>query len=283
VARRLLSFDATVSPSTPPQAGRSVAVGLFEREPQARQAVHALRGLGVDDRQVGVLVPGRDVSTPAAPAADVNGLLAVAASAGDVSNVLLSMGVPEGEARFYAQEVQSGRTLVVVDANSNYHGARTLLLRHGGYDVQSRGGDLAAAENAGVPGGTGARPVDVTGVWEDVASRYEMLWGQHYGTTDATWDQVAPIYRYAWHAANDPRFRGRPWSEVERAVRADWESSNSGLAWSDVAGPIHDVFQDVAEEAAMAAEGGGDRRIARQGTDQSVAAREVVPPDRPTG
>jgi hypothetical protein len=257
-----------VSPSTPPStpgtsSDRAVAVGLFERDSQARQAVEALRGLGLTERQVGVLVPDAAGSAPTSPEADVSGILSVAASAGDVDSVLQTLGLPEGEARFYAQEVHAGRTLVVVDANTQYPAARETLLRHGGYDVQSRGGELARPSGAGVPGGTGPRPIDVTGNWDDVSSRYEMLWQQHYGTSDATWEQMAPVYRYAWQVANDPRYRGRPWAEAESAVQRDWQAAGRAPAWSEVAGPIRDVWEDVAEEAAQGAEGGQDRRTAR--------------------
>ena len=273
--------------STPPQAGRSVVVGLFEREPQARQAVQGVRGLGLDERQVGILAPGQaSEDTPPGASTDVSGVLAIAAAGNDVARVLVEMGVPEGEARFYATEVGAGRTLVVVDADSQYGAVRDVVLRNGGYDVQSRGAELARAEGAGIPGGSGAAPIDLTRNWEDVASRYEMLWQQHYGTSDAMWEQMEPVYRFAWHTANAPDHRGRPWAEVETTIRQEWESSSrddggAGSAqrpWSDVAGPIRDVWEDVADEATTGAEGGADRRIPRQGADQDVPAREVVPP-----
>src|SRR5947209_1289681 len=297
--------------STPPQAGRSVVVGLFEREPQARQAVQGVRRLGLDERQVGILAPDqRSEEAPSAGASsDVSAVLAMAAVGNDVARVLVEMGVPEGEARFYASEAGGGRTLVVVDADGQYGAVRDLVLRNGGYDVQSRGAELARPAPAGVPGGSGAAPIDLTQNWEDVASRYEMLWQQHYGTSDATWEQMAPVYRFAWQAANAPHHRGRPWAEVETAVRQEWESTGrmgsepavsqthesaaGGAAestredgamasarppWSDVVGPIRDVWEDVADEATTGAEGGADRRIPRQGADQHVPAREVVPP-----
>jgi hypothetical protein len=261
-----------------PQHGRTVAVSLFDGEPVARKAVDQLRASGVEERRVGMLVPSPD-STKAGM--DVSGLLAEAGSSG-IETVLQRMGVPEGEARFYAHEVQdSGRTLVIVDAN-DYAATRDVLLRAGGYDVQSRGGELAAADDVGAPSGTGPMPIDITHRWEDVASRYEMLWQQHYGTSDATWEQMAPVYRFAWYAANDARWRGRPWSQAEDTVRRAWQStSGDSRDWQDVAGPIHDVWEDVAEEALMGAEGGQDRRIPRQGTDQSVAARDLISPSGP--
>ena len=182
---------------TPPRPGRSVVVALFEREPRARQAVQAVLDLGVDEHTVGLLAPGSSSTVTS----DVARLLAVAAAdGGDITTVLASLGVPEGEARFCAQETSNGRTIVVVDAGSGFEAVRDALLRHGGYDVQSRRRELARANGAGVAGGSGPRSIDLTGSWEDVA-----------------------------------------------------------------------------DEATTGAEGGADRRIPRQGTDQLIPARDVRP------
>jgi hypothetical protein len=251
-------FPADVSQSLPPQAGRSVAVGLFAQEAQARQAIETLRGEGISEQQVGVLTPSL--------------------GAGDLQAQLVTMGVPDGESRYYADQVRAGQTLVVVDADGKYGATRDVLLRHGARDVQSQGAELARPEGAGVSTGAGARPIDVTGRWDDVRSRYEMLFGQHYGSTDATWEQMEPIYRYAWAAANDARHRGKPWAQVEDQLRQDWHGS---IAWDSVKGPVRDVWEDVADEATTGAEGGQDRRIPRQGTDQVGPARDVVPPSKP--
>jgi hypothetical protein len=261
-----------------PQAGRSVVVALFEQEAQARQAIQAVRGLGLDERRVGILTPGQASDGSAGGGSDVSGVLALAAQGNDIARVLVELGVPDGEARFYATEAGAGRTLVLVQADDEYGAVRDLVLRNGGYDVQSRGAELARPAGAGTPGGSGAAPIDVSTKWADVASRYEMLWQQHYGTSDSTWEQMAPVYRFAWQAANDPRFRGRPWSEAEAAVRQKWESGAGAQSWTEVAGPIRDVWEDVAEEAATGAEGGADRRIPRQGADQQVPARDLAPP-----
>ena len=238
------------------ESARSVAAGLFEAAESAGQAVAALADAGFDTDQVGLVGPD---------------------TAGDVPAVLGSMGMPEGEVRFYAHGVADGQTLVAVEARGNADQARDILRQHGAIDVQSQGGELARPAGAGVSGGTGPRPMDLTGEWTDVRSRYAMLWGQHYGTSDATWEEVEPTYRYAWVAANEPAYRGRPWSEVEAGVRRDWESGGRAqLAWAEVAGPIRDVFEDVADEATTGAEGGQDRRVARQGGDQVGPARDVI-------
>jgi hypothetical protein len=276
-----------MSREQPGRNARSVVVGVFDRESDARAAMEAVRELGLRDQHVGLLSPGEVPSISETTTADAGSLLAQAASApgtsggGDLVGVLEGMGVPSGEARFYASESQQGRVLVVIQADGQADEVRRLVLEHGGNDVQSQGAALIrGGSGSGVSGGVGALPSDITANWPDFASRYEMLWQQHYGTTDATWEAMEPVYQYAWQLANVPRYRGRPWAEVESAVRGDWESSelSGALSWPDAAGPIRDVWEDVAEEAATGAEGGAARRIAGPGTDQSVAARDVVPP-----
>jgi hypothetical protein len=157
---------------------------------------------------------------------------------------------------------------------------RRLVLEHGGYDVQSRGRDLIRPAESGAPGGVGPRPLDITTTWQDFRSRYEMLWQQHYGTTDATWEQMEPLYRFGWQLANRDDLRGQPWSQAAGTVEREWSASSlsRGVSWADAEGPLRDVWEDVTEEAATGAEGGADRRIPRQGSDQSVAARDLQPP-----
>ena len=230
-----------MTPSTPPQSGRTVAVGVFADSAHAQRAVQALTALGIREGAIALLPPD--------------------ASGTDIQAQLVELGVPAGEARFYAQEVRADRTLLVVPAIDNYDQVRDVLVQHAGSDVESRGQELARDEGAGIPGGTGARPIDVSGRWEDVTSRYETLWQQHYGTTDATWEQMEPTYRFAWQVANRPELRGRPWTEVEQAVRDEWARGHDAASWDSVADPIRDVWEDVAAEAATFAEGGQDRSI----------------------
>jgi hypothetical protein len=242
-----------------------VAVGVFDAESGARQAVESLGGLGQ------VTLAGPDTRT---------GWLE---TAGDLGGALASLGVPEGEARFYAHEVEAGRWLVIVESGEDgYAQARDLLRQHGARDVQSQGEVLVRGSEAsdGVSGGTVALEPDLTGRWEDVRSRYETLFEQHYGTTDTSWPEIEPLYQYAWQMANTPALRGRPWSEVEPSLQRDWQAQPGHAAWSDAAGPIRDVWEDVAAESATP-EGGADRRVPRQGADQSGPASQVVPPPGP--
>ena len=105
--------------STPQPARRpSVVLALFDGEPRARRACRALLDdFRLADGDVGVVSPGQTVM----PSSDVDGLLARTTSAedrNDLADVLTSLGVPTGEARFYAAEVASGRALLVAAADA---------------------------------------------------------------------------------------------------------------------------------------------------------------------
>jgi hypothetical protein len=258
------------SPPSPIQADRPVAVGVFDADAQARQAVQSLQGAGLSVHQV--VMAGPDARP---------GWLEAAGQ--DVASTLVSLGVPEGEARYYAREADAGRSLVVVEAGeANYTRARDLLRQHGARDVQSQGKQLVRGSDAtaGVSGGALALEADLTGRWEDVRSRYETLFEQHYGTSDTRWPEIEPLYRWTWQMANAPELRGRPWSEIEATLRRNWEGGPGRSAWSEAAGPMRDVWEDVAAEATTP-EGGADRRVPRQGADQSGPARDVLTPPGP--
>lgn len=250
-----------------------VAVGLFSGGAQAQQALETLRtSFGLSEQQVGLLDGG-----------EARGLLGETAAGTDPVGVLVSLGVAEGEARYYAHEARAGQVLVVADAgDSGYAEARDLLLRQGARDVQSEGKDLVRGGDAadGTTGRAAPQASDVTDRWEDVRSRYEMLFAQHFGTTDTTWPQAEPLYRFAWQMANAPEHRGRRWSEVEASVQRAWQAQGSGLSWAEAAGPIRDVWEDVAAEATTA-EGGAERRVRQPGADQSGPASSVAAPPGP--
>jgi hypothetical protein len=59
--------------------------------------------------------------------------VAGAAVAG-LAGALIGWGIPEEEAKYYENEVRSGRFLVTVDAGERTTTAETILFRHGGYN-----------------------------------------------------------------------------------------------------------------------------------------------------
>src|SRR5437763_1374956 len=122
--------------------GTSVAVGAFAHASRARQAAQALRRIGIRESEIKLFVPDT-AQTSAAPAR--NGGL------NSLDALLGRLGVSEGELRFYADQLASGRALLVVALPTHDHTtARELILQLGGYDVQSRGAELARPAGAGI-------------------------------------------------------------------------------------------------------------------------------------
>src|SRR5207248_3835353 len=139
--------------SRAPRSNRNIVVALFNAESAARETTEAVGSLGVDHRQVGLLRPGQSTAASDATTGEIGDALAEAASATDgkeIADVLVNIGVPDGEARFYAQEARDGRTLVVVNADGRADEVRRVMLEHGGYDVQSRGRELIRPRESGV-------------------------------------------------------------------------------------------------------------------------------------
>ena len=61
---------------------------------------------------------------------------------------------------------------------------------------------------------------------------YDNDFRQHYETTgsksDYSYEQSEPAYRYGYTLANDDRYSGRDWNDVEPDARREWESRNEG-------------------------------------------------------
>jgi len=88
--------------------------------------------------------------------------------------------------------------------------------------------------------------------WDTVRTGYQQRWQDRYGTTGGRWEEMEPSYRYGWEMRNDPRYRGRRFSEVEPELRhdyGDW-SSRSGFSYDDSLWDrnrlgIEDAFDDT--------------------------------------
>lgn len=52
-----------------------------------------------------------------------------------------------------------------------------------------------------------------------------------YGTSGADYSSYAPSYQYGWTAANDARYRGKSWNEVESSLRNDYAQRYPESSW----------------------------------------------------
>ncbi len=152
-----------------------IAVGVFQEPAQARRAIEELHQAGYSDDEIGYLtrasVTAPDETTgtfianstvegglvggligasvalllPGIGPAIAGGILAVSlggaaigAAAGSILGALISMGIPEEEARHYEKELEAGRTVITVKAQSGYAGALQILRRNGAHDATTR-------------------------------------------------------------------------------------------------------------------------------------------------
>lgn len=64
---------------------------------------------------------------------------------------------------------------------------------------------------------------------------YQSDFRQHFDTHYAAWDlpyeSLAHAYRFGFEMANDPRFHGQPFREVEPAIHAEYLTLYPGGDW----------------------------------------------------
>jgi uncharacterized protein (TIGR02271 family) len=78
--------------------------------------------------------------------------------------------------------------------------------------------------------------------WDQAMPGYRSRWQERVGTTGARWEDVEPSYRYGWELRNDPRYRGRNWSDVESEVQQDWTRRHPESPWTDAQDSIRETW-----------------------------------------
>ncbi len=99
----------------------------------AGAGIGGLIGLGIISNLIPGIGPAIFAGTMGAVLSNALGGAAVAGLAG----ALIGMGVPEHEARFYENEINSGRTVVTVDPDGRVDEARAILRSHGAFEAGS--------------------------------------------------------------------------------------------------------------------------------------------------
>jgi len=66
---------------------------------------------------------------------------------------------------------------------------------------------------------------------DDYSADFRRDYETRYASTGVPYDTIAPAYEYGYRSANDPRYRGRNWSEVESDLRTDYARNQPGSSW----------------------------------------------------
>jgi uncharacterized membrane protein len=153
----------------------------------------------------------------------------VGAAAGGLIGALVDVGVPEEEAKYYAEGIRRGSTLVSVRADDEMMIDRAVNIfeRHNAIDIDRRAEEWRKAGWTGFdPNAASSAPYNA--YENDFRSNFNSL----YANRGYTYDRYEPAYRYGCTLAGDTRYSSKDWSTIESDVKRDWEKTNKG-AWDD--------------------------------------------------
>jgi uncharacterized protein (TIGR02271 family) len=68
----------------------------------------------------------------------------------------------------------------------------------------------------------------------DIDEDFRRDFAARYGTSAGTYEDYAPSYRYGYEAANDPRYQGRDFNEVEADLRNEYARRDPNRTWDKV-------------------------------------------------
>jgi hypothetical protein len=108
-------------------AKRSTVIGAFASRAEAEQAIYGLLRAAFGPDQVGIVLPDA-----VAPAAGTEATGSTALWAGAMFRSLVGVEIPDNEVRYYEEDLQEGRPLVMVRAGDRYAEAVDILHRCGG-------------------------------------------------------------------------------------------------------------------------------------------------------
>jgi len=128
------------------------------------------------------------------------------------------------EVQEFAEEAVVGKTARVVEevvvGKETTHRTENVRdsVRHTEVEVEQLPGNQGASgTNAGY---------DDTDFRRDFQTRY--------GSSGGSYDDYAPSYRYGYEMANDPRYRGRSFDEVEPQLRSDYGNRYPNSTWEKI-------------------------------------------------
>ncbi|MCU1237113.1 MAG: hypothetical protein JWP63_5080 [Candidatus Solibacter sp.] len=80
---------------------------------------------------------------------------------------------------------------------------------------------------------------------EDYSDDYRRDYDANYARSGDTYEAMLPAYKYGSTLANDARYRGKNWSDVEDEVRTDYLRNNPASSWDRMKGAIRYAWERV--------------------------------------
>lgn len=89
---------------------------------------------------------------------------------------------------------------------------------------------------------TGTRAVGQTTGFESYNSDFQSYYNSNLTNSGYTYEQYSPVFRYGYGLANDERYHGRQWNDIETTARTDWEAKNPGT-WEQFKDSVQYAWQ----------------------------------------
>ena len=80
---------------------------------------------------------------------------------------------------------------------------------------------------------------------DDYSSDFRRDYESRYKSSGLAYDAVEPAYNYGYRSANDARYRGRNWSDVENDLRTDYERNNPNSSWEKIKDAVRYGWEKV--------------------------------------
>jgi hypothetical protein len=203
---------------------RSTLVAVFHDRAMAEQAIERLREAGFHNDQLhysggntrgGILSTIKNLFTGEDyPVSQ------------DITGELENMGIPRGEAEYYAHEHQTGHAIVAIDAGDNVREAEELLKQNGvyRYGMNDRAASIAAKQTREMPSNE-----EIQGIG-DYSAQTEYRWSPESGlsndVTDTDQNYNAPSLEKAQATGNPQSVSGQP--SASTPISASAQQNNSG-------------------------------------------------------
>ncbi len=171
-------------------------------------------------------IPGAGPFLAAGPILSMLAGVGAGGAVGGVAGALIGAGTPEYEAKRYEGRIHGGHVLLSVHCdNAAWTASAREILKHTGAE------DISSTSEASGDFDSTDRPR----LRREDASSYQTEFRKNfagfYADSGLTFDELAPDYEWGFNMANDPRYRGKNFRDVEPELKAAYLSSNPKADW----------------------------------------------------
>ncbi len=184
----------------------------------------------------------------------------IGAAAGALVGALVNAGIPENEARLYAEGIRRGGTLVVVQTPDNrVNEAISIMKNYNPVNVEERAAKWqeqgwrpgvftpsnVTGPNVTAPPTPSPEPGKMSGSdYNAFDPVFRRDYQTYFGNTGYPYEHFEAAYRYGYGLAMEPTYHNRDWKEFETEARRGWEEGNTG-PWDEVKDAVRRAWDQV--------------------------------------